>query len=163
LNEACWKELCEKINGIQPVHVRANDDPEWTKPKITTIREITANLAYWAVRQLGSSSSWPTDDAPAYPPNIEKVIGYLHAALKKTGKFDQYFAELSLCDISELLYDILYDQNISVFDEWNREDKMGKYWLYLDALLTNVCVSIRDERRILEANFEGIEMKQELF
>lgn len=57
------------------------------------------------------------------------------------------FMEISLCDISKMLYDILYGQNISIFDGWNTEEVMGKSWLDLDALLHGVCICIRNERR----------------
>lgn len=46
-----------------------------------------------------------------------------------------------------MLHDILYEQNISLFDDWNKKEKMGPHWLDLDALLHNVCISIRQSRR----------------
>jgi len=68
------------------------------------------------------------------------------------GKFG--FIELSLCDINRMLHDFLMDQDMSIFDGWNTEEIMGKHWLDLDALLHNVCLTIRDERRD-DARFEA--------
>ena len=70
----------------------------------------------------------------------------------------------SLNDISKWLYEILYEQGIEKFDNWNK-CKVGntpdiqftsafdgrrnpdRDFIDLDALLRNVCVEIRDERR----------------
>ena len=72
-------------------------------------------------------------------------------------------AELSLCNINKLLYDILYEQGFSYFDNWNKSKKgnveiqfTSRYsgredpdydFIDLDALLKNVCMDIRNERR----------------
>ena len=144
LNEACWNELCSAIKNCPKLHDRCDNDIEWTKKRITAVREITGGLAYWAVRQIGCCP--PADEGPIVPPNLEKVIGYLHTCIRP--KFDKFgWAQLSLCDISKMIYGILYEQGISCFDEWNTKEVMGDYWLDLDALITNVCITIRDERR----------------
>ena len=74
-------------------------------------------------------------------------------------------ADLSLCEVDKALYDILYDKGIEDFDNWNKSkaepsndsikfvsasspQSMPDYdFIDLDALLRNVCISIRDERR----------------
>jgi len=146
-NEACWNELCSEIRNMPKLHERTSDDPEWNTPRITHYREITAGLAYWAIRQLGSSELDLTkQQAAIMPPNLDKVISYLHTCIRP--KFDKFgWAQLSLCDISRMLYDVLYEQNISVFNEWNTKECLGEHWLDLDALLRNVCILIRTERR----------------
>lgn len=52
VNEACWKELCAAIKNMPKTHERLSGDPEWNTPKWTSYRDITANLAYWAVHQF---------------------------------------------------------------------------------------------------------------
>jgi len=142
LNEACWNELCSVIKNMPKTHERLADNLEWSKRRITNIREITGGLAYWAVRQIACY----TADGLMVPPNLEKVISYLHTCV--CSKFDNHgLAELSLCDVSKMIHDILYEQGISCFDEWNTREIMGEYWLDLDALIHNVCLTIRDERR----------------
>lgn len=154
LNEACLNELASAIKNMPKTYERCADDPEWSKKRITHYREITGGLAHWAVRQLGSGSK---DCTLPFPPNLEKVVGYLHACIRK--KFDEFgWTDLSLCDISKMLYDILYEQNVSVFDEWNTKEVLGEHWLDLDALLHNVCLTIRQERREhdrFDAEFEA--------
>jgi hypothetical protein len=72
--------------------------------------------------------------------------------------------ECSLVDINKWLHEILYEQGVIEFDKWN-ECKMGnapdinfvsvhdekrnpdRDFIDLDALLHNVCLTIRDERR----------------
>ena len=92
------------------------------------------------------------------------VIKYLDACLEKEIKWEMVgMAELSLCDISKLLYNILYEQGFSAFDNWNKSKKgnaevqfVSRYsgqpdpdygFIDLDALLRNVCLDIRMERR----------------
>jgi len=140
INPACMAELEAAIRNTPPIHVRAANDAEWTTPRITTYREITGYLAQWAVRQIDECDETP------FPPGLEKVIGYLTACIRP--KFDQQgWAELSLCDISRMLHEILMEDK--TFQSWN-DAKVLKGWLDLDALIGNVCRSIRDERRAFD-------------
>lgn len=142
LNEACINELNAAIKSIPRTYERLSSDPEWNTPRVTCIRHITGALAYWAIRQCFSDKN----EIPC-PPDIEKVVSYLYVAIRK--RFNKFgWAELSLCDISKMLYDILYDQNISSFDQWNTDECLGSSWIDLDALLHNVCLTVRDERRV---------------
>jgi len=85
--------------------------------------------------------------------------------------------EASLCDISRQLYAILYEQGVAEFDAWNR-CKVGETpeiqfscrydnrqdpdrdFIDLDALLHNVCLTIRDERRKNKAFDQQFEVEQ---
>jgi hypothetical protein len=37
-----------------------------------------------------------------------------------------------------------------MFVQWNQEEYMGRGWLDLDALVRNIAVSVRDERRTFD-------------
>lgn len=151
VNPACINELESAINNLPKTHERLKDEEEWNVPQWTCWREILGYFSHCAIRNITDEYSTIdetvfVEDSPYFPPNLEKVLGYLGACLRP--KFDKYgYANLSLCDISKMLYDILYEQNISMFDQWNTEESMGKSWLDLDALLHGVCICIRDERR----------------
>lgn len=142
LNEACANELNAYLSNMPKTYERCADDPEWNTKRITNWREIVAALAYWAINQINSSSPTIT-----HPPGLEKVLGFLSHSI--SSKFDKKtgWAEISLCDISQMLYDILYEQGISIFDGWNTKEVMRDHWLDLDALLHNICLTIRDNRR----------------
>ena len=137
VNPACINELTAAINKIPPIHIRCANDPEWNTPRWTYWREITGAFAYWAVRQINEG-----DDTP-FPPGLEKVVGFLSACIRR--KFDKTgVAQVTLCEIGKWLFDILMSETI--FLSWN-DEKVLKGWLDLDALIGNVCVTIRDERR----------------
>ena len=134
LNEACMNALSKAIENMPKTHERLKGEPEWNTLEWVFLRDITAALAKWAIRQ------GPT----ACPLGLERVIGYLDACLSHTFEFDATgIAKLSLCDINKALYDILYEKGVTDFDKWNE----GNDFIDLDALLHNVCVEIRDERR----------------
>jgi len=169
INPAAINELTAAINNIPPTHERLAGDPEWSEKRWTHWRHIVGALAYWAIRNISDDYSEKNNDgdwvnvfahdSPIYPPGLEKIIGYVGTCLRKKsdtedvmGKFG--FIELSLCDINRMLHDFLMDQDMSIFDGWNTEEIMGKHWLDLDALLHNVCLTIRDERRD-DARFEA--------
>ncbi len=155
LNEACMNELSKAINNFPKPHEGRHDgDSEWLDKKWTFKDDITSGLAKAAVSQ----SPYPCPD------NLEDVIKYLDACLEKEiGWGSHGMAELSLCDISKLLYDILYEQGFTYFDNWNKSKKgkveiqfTSRYsgkpdpdydFIDLDALLGNVCLDIRMERR----------------
>lgn len=140
LNEACMNELSAFLNNMPRTYERCKDDPEWNTKRWLFWRDIVGALALWSIRNIGNDVN-----APIHPPNLEKVLGFVGACLRP--KFDKSgMAELSLCEINKMLFDILYDE-LDLFMRWNTEECMGKHWLDLDALLHNVCLSIRSERR----------------
>ena len=151
INPACMNELEMCINNMPKTHERLSEDSEWNTPKWIGWRTIVGFFAHCSIRNISDTydtmdGSVFIKDPPCFPPDLEKVLGYLGACLRP--QFDQHgYAELSLCNISKMLYDILYEQHISSFNQWNEEEVMGKSWLDLDALLHSVCVCIRDERR----------------
>ncbi len=166
INEACINELNSFITDTLKTYDRLNGDPEWLSKRWTFKSDITRGLAKYAISQ----SSYPCPD------NLEEVINYLDACLEKEVDWHlSGMAELSLCDINKLLYDILYEQGISYFDNWNKSKKgdvkisfssrySGKEdpdysFIDLDALLRNVCLDIRMERRASDKFDEEFEKK----
>lgn len=168
INENLGKEIDDFIDNMPRLYEKCSNDNEWTEKRWTFISDITGPFAKWATSQ----SSY------ACPDNLEKIIKYLHECLKRDVKWELAgMAELSLCDISKLLYDILYDTGISYFDDWNKSkkdwEKDGKYdyfseaeekdpdygFIDLDALLNNVCLDIRTERRESKKFHEEFEEK----
>jgi len=154
VNEACMNELNCWISNVPKIHDRENKDIEWNTKRWTFKKDITRGLAKWAISQSPYSC----------PDNLEDVIKYLDACLEREVDWDICgMAELSLCDISKLLYDILYEQGITYFNNWNKSKKgdveiqfTSRYssekdpdydFIDLDALLGNVCLDIRMERR----------------
>lgn len=138
INPLCMAELAEAIEGMPEIHDRFAYDPEWSesKDRWTFRHDITGPLAMWAVRQ----------SPVGIPKDLSVVLGYLDEALKTAFGWETAgMSELSLCDISRALHEILMNQGIKEFDAWNetRPD-----FIDLHALLRNVCFTIRDERRI---------------
>jgi len=171
VNEACWNELCKAIDNMPPAYERLSDDPEWSekKDKWTFKKDITSAFAKYAIKQCPSG----------IPDNLEKVLGYLDACLEKMVDWDVCgMTELSLCEINRLLHEILMDQGISFFDNWNkpkkdwrsdkRFDSFGDAvnvdpdfdYIDLHALLRNVCLDIRMERRAAAAFDKKFEEEQ---
>ena len=164
INEACINELKSTISNIPNIHNRKQDDNEWSRKRVTFKTDITRGLAKYAISQ----------SPYACPDNLEDVIKYLDACLEREvdwGSLDM--AELSLCDISELLYSILYEQGFTYFDNWGKAKKgnveiqfVSRYdvkpdpdydFIDLDALLGNVCLDIRLERRDADSFNEEFE------
>lgn len=147
-NEACIRELESVLSTFPRTYERLQSDPEWSTPEITYYKEVTGFFALWSVRQLPNLP---------YPPNLEHLIGYLDACLRQefltldpNSEWNQKgWGSFSLCEINKMMFDIL--EGTEQFDAWNTKDCLGENWLDLDALLRNVCVSIRDERRINKA------------
>jgi len=134
INEACLNALGKAIQNMPKTYERLIDRPEWSEKRWTFKDGITSSLAKYAIRQS------PHD----CPKGLERVIGYLDACLSKLFEFDTGgMCELSLNEINKALYDILYEQGISDFDKWNE----GEDFIDLDALLMNVCLDLRMERR----------------
>lgn len=155
INPACMNELEATIKGIEPPHVRLAEDPEWSRKAWTFKKEIVGAFAMWACRQ----------SPYGVPDGLENVCKYLNAALQSCAPWNgEGMAEVSLCEVNKWLYEILYEQGVEQFDAWNR-CKVGptpdiqfscrysntpdpdRDFIDLDALLRNVCTSIRDERR----------------
>ena len=159
INPACINELESAILNMPKIHERSADDNEWTEKRFIVKKDITSNFARWAIHQ--SPYQWPE--------GLETVVKYLDACLEKSVEWKPFlpsngYAYLSLNDISNLLYSILYEQNFAAFDAWNvsknRSDEKIRFtsafsapgdpddeFIGLDALLTNVSVAIRNERR----------------
>jgi len=160
LNEACMNELKCVINNFPKPHERNNNDEEWVEKNWIFRKEIVSVFAMCAIRQ--SPYVWPDD--------LEKVVKYLDACLTKSVDWEikesenDALTQLSLSDISKLLYSILYEQNFQPFDKWNKSKididqeisfvsicdvpKQADYdFMDLDALLNNVCITIRDKIR----------------
>jgi len=164
LNEACINELKNSINDIPKPH-NSNLTGEWSKKRWTFKTDITGALAKYAISQ----------SPYACPDNLADVIKYLDACLEKEVDWNRGMMELSLSDISKLLYDILYEQDFIYFDNWNKSKKgnidiqfTSRYsdkpdpdydFIDLDALLGNVCLDIRMERRASDKFDEEFEKK----
>lgn len=155
INPACMNELSAAIGAMGRTHERLRDDPEWAEQCWTFPKDITGAFAMWACRQSPYGA----------PDGLEEVCKYLHACLVRSVPWDaNQMAKLSLSDINKLLYEILYEQGVEKFDAWNR-CKVGETpemaftsrfygkpdpdhdFIDLDALLHNVCLTIRAERR----------------
>jgi len=139
INEACLNELTKAIKNMPKTYERLKNDEEWSKKIIISKKQILGAFAKWAIILSFD-----------YPKGIENVIKYLDKCLVndvnwyfENKKNNEYFAELSLCEINKMLYDILYEQNITYFDNWNK----GEKFVDLDALLRNVCIDIRTQQR----------------
>lgn len=170
INPACMNELSSAISNMGTTHERLADDPEWNTKLWVFRKEIVGYLAAWAIRQSPCG----------VPEGLETVCKYLDACLKKSVEWiHEGMADLTLCEISRLLHDILMDKGIEAFDNWNRSqaDREGVHkdpeiafscryskddafydFIDLGALLHNVCISIRDEWRAnqaFDAKFEA--------
>ena len=115
------------------------NDSEWNVTSFTNYKAIVGYFAMWGVRQLEVSHA---------PPDFESVVRYLSESLRSHVAFDdQGWSNLTLNDIEKILRDILWGYGL--FMAWNDHETLAD-WLDLDALIRNVCVSIRDENRRYE-------------
>jgi hypothetical protein len=146
-----FKDAMEAAHQINQFNKRS--DPEWINKRIASVKDITSSFAKFSIMQSPYSC----------PDNLEYIIKYLDSKLKEKVEWDNLgYAELSLSDIEKLLYDILYEKGVKEFDDWNVSKKGKSDFVFvtafskpdpdydfidLDALLRNVCVEIRDERR----------------
>ena len=166
VNPACMNELEAAIDGMDKTYKRLSRNEEWSRKAYTFRKDIIANFAHWAVRLS------PYD----VPEDLGKVLGYLGACLKTYFPWDSNdMLQLSLCEINRALYEILYEQRVTAFDAWNH-CKVGdtpeiqfscqfdgpldpdRDFVDLDALLHEVCIGIRLERRDFDrfnAEFEA--------
>ncbi len=155
VNPACMNELESAIGSMGKTFERLAGDDEWSKSEKqwTFASDIVGAFSMWACRQ----------SPYGVPDGLENVCKYLNAAIKTAVKWDvNGMAELSLCEINRILHEILYEQGVKEFDAWN-ERKNGREgigftsvydqpspdddFIDLDALLHNVCITIRNERR----------------
>jgi len=159
LNEVAYKQMVNRIKNIEPAYERLKNNQEWSKKELTDKKQILSNFGKCAIRLSLYS----------IPSHLEEIICYLDKCLEKDISWDKdKYTYLSLCNINKLLYNILYEKNISYFDEWNEPKKDWRKsdfetfqeacetdidydYISLDALLHNVCLEIREERRIFKA------------
>lgn len=140
VNAAAIQELEAALRSIPESWERLAREPEWSIPAWTTDCEIIGALAGCAVRAFRG-----------YPPRLDEVIGYTHACLLRGPFADGLdgggfrMAKLSLCDINRLLWSFL--GGLTAFDDWNDEKTVGDRWIDLSALLHQVCIEIRNDRR----------------
>ena len=137
LNEACMNELAAVIENMPPSYIRLANKPEWTTPIFISYREIVGYFANWAVRNIQG-------DDPTFPPGLEKMVGLLTAIIRPKFTIAREWANLTLCEINKMLHDALWEEPI--FNSWN-DSKVVAGWLDLHALLHQVCISIRNEKR----------------
>jgi len=160
VNQAAINELEAAIRNMPSSYERNANDTEWTVKRWTFLSEITGMLAEWAIRQ--SPYSCPDD--------LEIVIRFLSACLQREFEKLKYhkdatsiMVEVSLCQINKWLHEILI--TLPQVVAWNTakdgdkrqirySDRYGSDatgpdndLLDLDALFSNVCVEIRNERR----------------
>lgn len=142
INEACLRELEAAIRNAPKTFDRLAGDREWSTPAWTADTDVLGNFAGCAVKLFGGLA----------PPDLAAINGFLREVLHRglfanvaleTANFR--LANVSLCEINRALWDALGD--LPQFLAWNDKEKVGENWIDLDALLHNVCVQIRNERR----------------
>jgi len=165
VNPACINELNAAIKNMPKLYERLANEPEWTEKQITTPDEILAAFVKASIRTFPAKKNICN-----VPFGLERVANFLGVCLIKEIKWKSIgegfqFAYLSLCEINKLLFDILYEQEVSLFDNWNKsEGPLGERWLDLDALLHNTCLDIRQDRRArseFDKKFEEEQKKNE--
>ena len=163
VNQAAINELFGAIKSMPPTCERLSDDPEWTERRWVFLHDITGALAKWAIRQ----------SPYACPDDLETAVKFLDACLcseaKKLPNDDVLFLsdgimmKLSLCEVNRMLHDILMslpqvkawnqpkdgDCRDITFCSRNGSDASGpdNDFIDINALLHNVCIDIRSERR----------------
>jgi hypothetical protein len=167
VNENCIALLNDTILNMPEPYDRLANDAEWSarKDKWTFKKDITGAFAKNAVH----ASPY------ACPDNLETLVKYLDVCLNKFWKKDPMI-ELSLCDINKMCWDILGD--MPQFKAWN-ERKNGndapiqgssRYsnrpepdndFIGLSALLQQVCLDVRNDRRLFEKNSKEFDAKYE--
>jgi len=153
INPACMNELESALKNIPRTYERLKNDTEWSIERCTSRKEIVGALAKWACRQSPYGC----------PDGLEIVLKYFNACLKTYFVWDTYdFAQLSLININKACWDILGDfkpflawnetkngntQEISFSSKFDGHKNPDNDFIDLDALLRNVCLDIRAERR----------------
>jgi hypothetical protein len=146
VNEACMNELSAAIANIPPTHERLSNDIEWSAKIYTCYRDITAAFGYVLIAQFQDTDQFAEqlEKPPPFAPGLEEMVGYLTACIRP--EFDRLgYKCISLCEINKMCWDILGDSKR--FNSWNTKECLGSHWLDLNALLHNVCLIIRDNRR----------------
>lgn len=170
INPAAMNELTATITNIPKTYNRLAGDSEWNTQEWTFKHDIVGAFAKWVCRQSPYN----------VPDGLENVCKYLNVALKSCTDWStaDEMAKCSLVEINKWLYDILYEQGVEQFDAWNKCKKgrtpdiqftfatdkrdLDYDFIDLDALLHNVCIEIRDERRVNKAFDEKFEKEQKL-
>jgi len=144
VNPVCIAELNAAIKNMPPTYERLAGEPEWSQKYCTSEHCILGAFAKFAV----------TQNLCVAPPSLDIVINYLRECLRvsyleklTSGEDPFYCADLSLCDVNRALWEIL--GRFGPFEAWNDKDAEGMNGWFIDlhALLHNVCVEIRNERR----------------
>lgn len=143
--------LTAAIEGAAAVAERRTwDDPEWTEPRCTMLKEIVAAFLVGIVR----ADAWFTDYT--LPPNLELVANLLSAAvIAKCGVADE-LTHLSLLDIQAFYREFI--DGCAEVKAWNDYPGSGfvtrysatpaeRTFIDLDALIQNACNFIRNDRR----------------
>ncbi len=148
-NEACARELEAALRDMPETHERLAGNPEWNLKGWVFLHQIVGLVIYWSIRNIDYTHERPI------MPNVEQVATWLHLQLRPA--FDEnQMARLSLCEINKMLHDALDD--LTVFREWSDPSIVGESWIDLSAIMHNVCLSIRGERRLdaaFDAKFEA--------
>jgi len=165
LNINAVNELNNKILNLPKTFERLLYDSEWTRKRWTFKHDIVGAFAKFAIIQSPYN----------VPKGLEFVCNFLSLELDKFVKWENAgMTELSLCDINKILYDILYEKGIEPFDNWNKceigetpdivsasrfdsRPNPDHDFIDLDALLHNVCLDIRMERRDFDTFNENYE------
>lgn len=153
INPECMDELAKALSNVAPTYVRSRKDPEWntTKDMWMFAEDIVAYFAQIAVRYSPYTC----------PDNLEQVLEQVQLVFKPFGDTLGMF-EMSLCKISEVLYEhIIPLPQVQAWNErkngdtsevkftsrYTKETDPDDDFIDLDALVTGVCVAVRDERR----------------
>lgn len=158
INPMAMGEFSEEISAMGETYQRLRNDPEWSlrENRWTFKSDIVGAFAKWACRQ----------SPYGVPDGLETVCKYLNSALSSVTRWrEDGLTEASLCDINRWLHEILMNQGIELFDAWNEPkikngsefhfvSRYSEYdhnpdedFICLAALLHNVAIEIRDERR----------------
>lgn len=152
LNPVCMAELESRIKNMPPTYKRLAGEPEWTIQCCTTLGDICGNFIKSAFKAFDNT----------FPPNLEEMVGFLKTCLirKMEKYYGMWYFNKSLCEINRLLWDIL--GNVKLFNEWNEKEIVGEHWIDLHALLHQVCICIRNERRHMKAFDLALEKENDL-
>ncbi len=159
INEACVNELEAVIKNMPDTAERMSGDSEWELPGHTFDKSIAGYLSNWIIQQSGG--------APECLSNlINCLLTFMRAEVPKdlvahiSEQHSSLLLKVSLCQIASILETTLAD--IPDWCKLNDKDYMGAQdldWIDLDACIRNVCTSIRDERRHIEAFERGFAKK----
>lgn len=138
INKSCIDELQNLIDSsiIDTNNFINIENVEWNKKCYIYLNEIVGCVANCIIRLS-------KNDIPFCFENICKCVNeYLY----KNIKHDDGYSKLSLFDIKEYLEIIIFEKNVVIFDKLSKSYKIDLY-----SLINNVCIAIRDERRLCVA------------